>query len=95
MRLPWGGGGDDEDNVYVIGHDDERPQFDVYESGRDLIQLLLSNSSNIGQLHLAVHDFPKQAFPPLRANGDEIHPRRGVIVAGQAYGSAMVGLGHG
>jgi len=70
----------------MIGHDAPGVQFDI----RVLLHQPHTGVHHdvpewVGD-HLPIHDLPKQAFPPLHHQGDEIDPRLGVIVSFQAQG---------
>jgi hypothetical protein len=65
----------------VIGHAYERIAIDI---GKFVYQFQIPTTNHppcIIQPHFTVDDFPKQAFPVLGADGDEIGPGLGIIVS--------------
>lgn len=89
VRLPLGraatGGRpyDDDNSVDVVGHYDEFINIDAWIIGWYFIPNLLNHITCSIQPHLPVHDFPKQAFSILGADGHEIGPGLGIIVSPQ------------
>jgi hypothetical protein len=56
----------------MIRHDRKRVYICVREMFRDGMPTFLDDPPQIIDMHLPIRDFPKQAFPPQRDNGDEI-----------------------
>jgi hypothetical protein len=67
----------------MVGHHDKfiRAQFDVLADVRRTKPFCHNNRACRAQLQAAVNDVAKEAFPIMRANGDEICPYPCVIVA--------------
>jgi len=83
----------DNDNnpVKMVGHDHKYTQFDVRTKDGCLVPFVANNFSQIIQYQYPVHNFAKQVFALMRAQGDEIRPGSGGVKAGQADGSAAAG----
>jgi hypothetical protein len=67
--------------MYVIGHDHPFVQFDVWEMIGNLQPAGGGGAACIIQNHPAPYDGSEQVTPILRANGDEIGARLGIIIA--------------
>jgi hypothetical protein len=80
--------------VDVVGHYDERIQFNEREMVRDVFPTTLGNLACLVQPHFTVHHMPKEAFPLAGASGDETRAGLGVIVSLEADGTAMVFVGY-
>ena len=77
----------------MIGHDDHFVAYDVWEFVLRFAIPFFHHATGIIQNHFVLHNFTKQTFSVLRANGDEIQAFRGVIVTLQANGMAVVDVG--
>ena len=59
----------------------------------------MEDFSKAAQNHLGIADLAKEREPAMGVRGDEICSSLGIIISGQAYGSAMVDswveIGHG
>ena len=80
----------DHDAVDVVGHDDERVQFDFGPVGGGTRPFLAGDEAELVQTDRIAFDGSEQTFPVVGANRDEIRPARRVIVAAEADGPAVV-----
>lgn len=88
---PYDWGLDDKKNtVNMVGHHHQRVQRHLWKMIGNLIPAGLGRSTRIIQPHLAINDITEQAFMPMRTNGDEIRPGRGIIVSRKPNGLAFV-----
>lgn len=93
-RAATGGRPYDYDNaVYMIEYDNECIDIGARIMDRDFIPDRLDHHPRIVQPPFNAYDFPKQAFPVLGADGDEIGPGLGIIVDLQSNGTAVVNVG--
>lgn len=74
----------------MIGHYCPRIQFNGITDLTGFDPLFGNDVSGIIQPHGPVGDFPKQAFPVVGADGDEIGPGLRIIVIAQADGTAVM-----
>lgn len=80
----------DHDAVGVVGHDDERVQFDFGPVGGGTRPFLAGDEGVLVQTDRIAFDGPEQTFAAVGAYRDEIRPARRVIVAAEADGPAVV-----
>ena len=71
-------------SVKMIGHHLCHPQPDLWIPCWQRIPYIPYSLSGIIQMHFAIFDFPKQAFPSARNDRDEIRARSGITKIGQA-----------
>lgn len=74
----------------VVGHDHKCIGTDVGEFSIQLIPPSVYHSPGIVSVHCSIHDFSEQAGMRLRADGDEIRSRLGIIVPIEADAAPMV-----
>jgi len=80
-----------QDNpVHVVGHDHKRIQFNVRVMVGQIVPCPDNDLPKWIHPHLALHHLAKQTFATLRANGDKIRPRLGIIVSLQTDAAAVV-----
>ena len=87
---------DNDDSVYVIGHDDKGIQFNQREMVRDILPTTPGGFTRTVQPHFSIHDFAQKARPIPCADCHEIRPRmarvgaRRAVPLPEADGAAMV-----
>lgn len=62
--------GDNNNPVNMIRHDHEFIHSNLWKMGWNIIPALTCNIPPIVQPHFSIHDFPEQAFPVLRTDGN-------------------------
>ena len=81
---------DEEDAVYVVGHDHENIYGYVGAHWGGSQSFAGGNFPGVVQKHLPVRNLAEQTGPVMRADGDKISPGPGIIVAGQPDRAAVV-----
>ena len=81
---------DPENAVHMVGHNDKFIQCGVGKMVRNGLPTSQGRFTPFVQLHHPVQDSTKQMCSILRAEGNEIRSRPGVIPSGQSNRSAMV-----
>ncbi len=91
-------GGQCNDTVDVVGHDDKGIDVNAGIMGRDFVPYGLHHSACVVQAHFAIQYLTKGVNTVLGDDGDEIQTGLGVIVSMQAKRPAKVAfriVGHG
>jgi hypothetical protein len=76
--------------MHVIGHNHPFVQCHVGNVIRDAFPVVADHLPEFAQAHPSIHNLAQQAFPAVHADGDGIGAGRGVIMARQAYGAAVM-----
>jgi hypothetical protein len=82
--------GDNDDAVYVIGHDNKGIQFNKREMVRNVLPTTPGDFASLVQPHFFIDNLAEKAFPIAGANRHEIRPWLGIIMSLQADGMAIV-----
>ena len=89
MRRPYGRGGDDEDAVEMVRHDDERVQVDIRDVVRDGGPTAGDDLAQLVRLEYAVHHVTEDMVTLAGADGDEVGACLGVVVFTEADGAPL------
>ena len=84
-----------QDTVDVIGHDNERLEFNLRKVKGDFQPDLMNDASQSGQVHGTVDDLAKQAALLEGANRDKVESALGVIESLEADGAAVKSVAGG
>ena len=78
-----------QDTMDVIGHDNERLEFDLRKVKGDFQPDLMNDAPEGGQTHSAVCDLAEKTALPEGANRHEVESTLGVIESLEADGAAV------
>ena len=93
MPLPVGIVHNKYNPMKMIGHDRKRIQFHIWTHNRRIPPFLFNNFAVFVQHHIPIgRNRPKQAFPLMGANRDQIRAALRVIVIRPPDGTAMIAV---